>query len=175
VEDTLDLADRRDDGPANPYQVNPYDVDRYGQTPADPWPGGISRSGLRRPEVQAPGVYRPVADAAPPRSRVSFWATAGLILSLVALCATLTGLLALEGLALALLGLLASIFGLVGTSRPGITGRTLALLGLLAALGAAWLAVAALTGNLSWLDSHTDAVPRWRGWLVSHWRWLGRW
>lgn len=131
------------------------------QTPADPWPGGIW----------------PVADAAPPvpRVRVSFWATVGLILSLVALCATLTGLLAPEGLALAVIGLLASVFGLVGTSRPGVNGRGLAILGLLAALGAAWLAVAALTGNLSWLDSHTDSVTRWHGWLVDHWRWLGRW
>src|SRR5690242_21313752 len=56
-----------------------------------------------------------VADAAPPVPpvRVSFWATVGLILSLVALCATLTGLLAPEGLALAVIGLLASILGLV--------------------------------------------------------------
>jgi hypothetical protein len=157
VEDTLDLADRRD--------ADPHDVDRYGQTPPDPWPGGIW----------------PVADAGPraqppaPRSRVSFWATVGLMLSLVALCATLTGLLALEGLALAVLGLLASVVGLVRTSRPGVNGRGLAVLGLLAALGAAWLAVAALTGNVSWLDSHTDTVSRWHGWLVDHWSWLGRW
>jgi hypothetical protein len=155
VEDTLDLADRRDE--------DPYDA-RYGHTPADPWPGGIW----------------PVAEAAPPvppapRARVSFWATVGLILGVVALCATLTGLLAPEGLVFAVIGLMASIFGLVGTSRRGIAGRGLAVLGVLAALGAAWLAVAALNGNLSWLDGHTDSVARWHGWLVDHWRWLGRW
>jgi hypothetical protein len=149
VEDTLDLADRGDRG------FDPYD-----RTPVDPWPGG----------------FRPAATAAPvPRSRVSFWATVGLIISVVALCVTLTGLLALEGLALALIGLPACIAGFIRASRPGVTGRSLAILGLLAALAAAWLAVAALTGNIGWLDSHTDAVSRWRGWLVARWPWLGRW
>jgi len=130
-------------------------------TPADPWPGG----------------FLPVADARPPapRVRVSFWATVGLLLSVVALCATLTGLLAPEGLVLAVIAILASVFGLVGSSRPGVAGRGLALLGLLAALGAAWLAVAALNGHLSWLDGHTDSVARWHNWLVAHWSWLGRW
>lgn len=71
--------------------------------------------------------------------------------------------------------LLASIFGFAAASRPRITGHSLAVLGVLAALAAAGLAVAALTGHLSWLDSHTDAVPRWRAWLVAHWPWVGRW
>ena len=134
--------------------------DSSGQTPVDPWPGGF------------------LPEAAPvrvPRSRVSFWATVGLIISVVALCATLTGLLAPEGLVLAVIGGLACIAGLVGASRPGITGHGLALLGLLAALAAGWLAIGALNGHLSWLDSHTDAVAGWRAWLVAHWRWLGRW
>jgi hypothetical protein len=148
-DDTLDLANRGAGG------FDPYD-----RTPVDPWPGGF---------------WPEAAPARVPRSRVSFWATVGLIISVVALCATLTGLLAPEGLALAVIGLLACIAGLVRASRPGITGRSLALLGLLAAIAAAWLAVAALTGNLGWLDSHTDAVPGWRAWLVAHWRWLGRW
>jgi hypothetical protein len=149
VEDTLDLANSGAGG-----------FDRYGQTPVDPWPGGF----LPEP-----------APAPVPRSRVSFWATVWLILGVVALCATLTGLLAPEGLVLAVIGLLASIAGLIGASRRGITGHSLALLGLLAALAAAWLAIGALNGHLSWLDSHTDAVAGWRAWLVAHWRWLGRW
>lgn len=150
VEDTLDLADRRNDG----------FVKQYDQTPTEPWPGGIWPS-----DEPAP----------PPRARVSFWATLGLILSLVALCATLTGLLAPEGLGLALIGLLASIFGLAAVSRPGIAGRSLAILGVLAALAAAGLAVAAFTGHLGWLNNHTDAVPRWRAWLVARWPWLDGW
>jgi hypothetical protein len=146
VDDTLDLADR--------------------PTPADPWPGGFW------PDAAPP----PVPPVAPvPRARVSFWATVGLLLGVVALCATMTGLLAPEGLVLAVIGLLASVFGLVGSSRPGVAGRGVALLGLLAALGAAWLAVAALNGHLSWLDGHTDTVARWHDWLVAHWSWLGRW
>jgi hypothetical protein len=131
------------------------------RTVTDPWPGG----------------FRPDFDAAPPlpRARVSAWATLSLALGLVAVCTTLTGLLVPEGIALGALAVLASVAGLVGASRPGVTGPGLALLGLLAGLAAAGLGAAAITGHLSWLDGHADAVPRWHAWLVAHWAWLRRW
>jgi len=91
------------------------------------------------------------------------------------MCATLTGLLAPEGFALGLLAVLASLLGLIRTLRPWIAGVSLAMLGLLAGAVAAGLAALAITGHLTWLDSHTDAVPHWRDWLVAHWPWLGRW
>jgi hypothetical protein len=146
IEDTQDLA----------VQMSPYE-----RTPTDPWPGGFY------PAESAGTVYG--------RVRVSLWAALGLILSLIALCATLTGLLALEGFGLGVLGILASIAGLVAASGPRVTGHGLASVGLLAGLAATGLAVAALTGHLSWLDGHTDAVPRWHAWLVNHWPWLRRW
>jgi hypothetical protein len=152
-EDTQDLADPGNERLANAYQ----------QTLPDAWPGGIW------PDADTP------ASGHRGWVRVSAWACLGLILGLVALCATLTGLLAPEGLALGLLAILASIAGFVGASRPGITGHSLALLGLLAGLGAAGLAAAAITGHLTWLNSHTDAIPHWHAWLVAHWPWLGRW
>jgi hypothetical protein len=128
---------------------------------ADTWPGGFR-----------PGPGAPLPG---PRARVSAWATLSLVLGLVGLCTTLTGLLVPEGLALGVLAVLASIAGSVGASRPGVTGHSLALLGLLTGLAATGLAAAALTGHLSWLDSHADAVPRWHTWLVAHWPWLRRW
>jgi hypothetical protein len=125
-----------------------------------------------------PGGFLPAGDTGPPAGRkwvrVSAWATFGLIFSLVGLCAALTGLLAPEGLILGVIGLVASLAGLVGASRTGVTGHSLAILGLLGGLAATGLALAAITGHLRWLDSHTDAVPRWHAWLVAHWPLLGR-
>jgi hypothetical protein len=147
LEDTLDLADPRNERLISPYIHTLTEARPTGDGPA-----------------QSPRRW----------VRVSAWATLGLIFSLVGLCATLTGLLAPEGLALGLIGLFASTAGLVGASRPGITGHSLALLGILTGLAAAGIAAAAITGQLTWLNSHTDAIPHWHAWLVTHWSWLGR-
>lgn len=154
IEDTQDLAGPRTGPVASPYE----------QTPPDPWPGGFWPADA---DATVPPPHRWV--------RVSVWAVIGLTVSLVGLCATLTGLLAPEGFALGAVGILASIFGLFGASRPGITGHSLAILGLLAGLAATGLAVAAITGHLGWLDGHTDAIPRWHAWVLAHWPWLRRW
>jgi hypothetical protein len=153
VEDTQDLADPRNERVASDYD----------RAWTNTWPGGTW----------------PTADTAWPAPRrwvrVSAWASLGLIVSLVALCATLTGRLAPEGLALGVIGVLISIRGVVGASRPGITGHSLAILGLLAGLAAAGLGWAAITGRLTWLSSHTDEVSRWHDWLVTYLPWLDRW
>jgi hypothetical protein len=107
--------------------------------------------------------------------RVSAWATLGLIVSIVGLCATLTGLLAPEGFALGIIGFLISVAGLVGASRPGVTGHSLAMLGVIFSAAAVVLAVLAMTGSFSWPNSGTDEIARWHSWLVAHWSWLGRW
>lgn len=122
-----------------------------------PWPGGIWP-----------------AEEVPRRARTSVWATVGLVVGLVAVGTTLTGLLVPEGFVLGVLGAVVSVIGFVAASRPEIAGQVLAALGLLAGLAAAGLAAAATTGHLSWLDSHTDAVLRLHGWLVVHWPWLDR-
>jgi hypothetical protein len=107
--------------------------------------------------------------------RVSTWATLGLILSLVGLCATLTGPLAPEGFVLAVLGVLACLGGIVAGRRPGVVGRGVAGLGLILGLVGIGLAIAALSGRFSWPNSRTDEVAHWHAWLVAHWSWLGRW
>src|SRR5207302_11310297 len=74
------------------------------QTLTDTWPGGIW----------------PGEDSLPPPRRwvrVSAWAAVGLIVGLVGLCTTLTGLLAPKGLALGAIGFLASVIGFVGASH----------------------------------------------------------
>jgi hypothetical protein len=126
------------------------------------WPGGIEPTGT-------------TVSWAPHRARVSIWATLGLIVSVVGLCATLTGLLAPEGFALGLVGFVMSLGGIGAAGRPGVTGRGLAGLGMLCGLAAVVLAVLALTGDFSWPDSKVNEISRWHTWLVAHWSWLGRW
>lgn len=125
-----------------------------------------------------PGAIQPVPDTVYVGRgwvRVSVWATVGLIVSLVGLCATLTGPLAPEGFALGAVGFLISVGGLVAAGRPGVSGRGLAVLGLVCGLAAVGLAVAAMSGRFSWPNSRTDEIAHWRAWLVAHWSWLGRW
>jgi hypothetical protein len=108
-------------------------------------------------------VWRPASAA------VSTWAVLGLIVSVVGVCATLTGLLAPEGAAVGLLGLLISIGGLVAAGRPGVNGRGVAGIAVLIALGALTLAGLAATGRYSWLNSSTNEITTWHSWLASHW------
>lgn len=152
IEDTQILV-----GNGPEYTVG--DGDLYG---ADAWPGGI---------VPSDGTIEWGSRSA----RVSAWAGLGLIVSVVGLCATLTGLFAPEGAAVGVLGLLISIRGMFASGRPGMTGRGVSGVAALIALATVALAVLAIRGRLSWLDSRTDEVTTWHAWLVDHWSWLGRW
>lgn len=122
-------------------------------------------------------VHRDTEDVArrPRWAHVSLWATIGLIVSIVGLCATLTGVLAPEGFALGALGVVISIGGLIGASRPGVTGHSLATIGVFAGLAAVVLAVLAMTGDFVWPDSKVNEVTRAHDWLVDQWSWLDRW
>lgn len=106
------------------------------------------------------------------RPRVSFTATLGLMVSLIALCATLSGLLAPAGFAVGVLGVLFSIFGLVAASRDHVTGHSLAILGVLFGLAAIVLSAVAMTGRYAWPNSDTNEVARVHQWLVDRWPWL---
>jgi hypothetical protein len=153
MEDTQDLADTR----------NERIVSDYDRTLTDTWPGRTETWPGRIWSTEHRWV------------RVSAWAALGLIVGVVAVCVTLTGLLAPEGLALGVIAVLVSIRGIVGASRPGITGHSLAILGVLAGLTAAGLGWAAITGRISWLSSRTDEVASWHTWLLAHFPWLDRW
>ena len=111
----------------------------------------------------------------PPWAHVSATATLGLMLGVLALAVTFTGVLAAEGVALGVIGGAVAAGGLVGASRRGVTGHSLALLGLVASLGAILLGVLAIGGQLSWLDSKTDEVARVHDWLIAQLPWLNRW
>lgn len=126
-------------------------TDRDGYA-ADTWPGGIE-------------PYATTLEPEPPR--ISAWAGLGLIVSVIGLCATLTGLLAPEGAAVGILGFLISVGGLITSGSPAVTGRGVAALGGLIALGAVVLAVFAMTGRYSWPNSRNrrdDQVPRLARW-----------
>ncbi len=151
-------------------------------------PESAERIETRRPTVddRRPGntqvVERPVTEdtvvepAPPPRwVRVSALATLGLVVGLVSLIATLTGLLAPAGVALGVLGGAISAGGLVGASRRGVTGHSVALLGLLCSIAAIVLGVMAIGGYLPWLDSRTDEVAKIRDWLNAHLTFARNW
>jgi hypothetical protein len=108
-------------------------------------------------------------------AHVSATATLSLMVGVLALAVTLTGLLAAEGVALGVIGGALAAGGLVAASRRGVTGHSLAMLGLIASLAAIVLGILAIGGQLSWLDSHTDEVSRAHDWLVAQLPWLKRW
>jgi hypothetical protein len=123
-----------------------------------------------------PATDEPETVVERPRwAHVSAMATLSLILGVLALAVTLTGLLAAEGVALGVIGGAVAAGGLVGASRRGVTGHSLAFLGLVASLAAILLGVLAITGQLSWLDTKTDEVAKVHDWLLAQMPWLKRW
>ena len=135
----------------------------------------VERTVVERP-VERP-VEQPVTEPADAQrwARVSAMATLGMIVGLVGLGATLTGLLAPVGVAIGVVGGAISAGGLVGASRRGVTGHSIALLGLLASIAAIVLGVMAIGGYLPWLDSKTDEVVRVRDWLNAHLSFMKNW
>ncbi|HEY2948934.1 MAG TPA: hypothetical protein VGJ53_11135 [Micromonosporaceae bacterium] len=111
----------------------------------------------------------------PGRARVAAQAVLGVVVSVVGVCAALTGLLAPEAFVLGAVGALLSFLGLAHAGRPGATGRGTAALGALLGLTAAALAAMAMSGRYSWIDAGTDHVAGLHRWLADQWSWLGRW
>ena len=117
-------------------------------------------------------------DARPPeqrRVRTSAWATVGLITGIVALAATLTGLLAPLGIALGTLSLMICVSSLATVDRPHIARRGLALIGVISALAAVVLATLAMSGDYTWPNSDINDVDQLHTWLNQRWPWLERW
>jgi hypothetical protein len=117
------------------------------------------------------------ADLTPTRRRahVSVWATIGLITGLVAVAASLTGLLAPEGIAVGVLSTLICLIGWRSVRRPHVTGHSLVLIGLLTAMAAIVVGVLAITGDVAWLSSDTNEIERLHTWLDEGWPWLEHW
>lgn len=119
------------------------------------------------------------ADLGPPaasrRPRTSASATAGLLTGVVALAASVTGVLAPLGLPLGLLGAVICLASFAAVRHPHVTGRGLAILGLLAAVTAGVIAVLAISGEFAWPNSGTNEVDRVHDWMNERWSWLERW
>ena len=117
------------------------------------------------------------ADLTPTRRRthVSAWATIGLITGLVAVAASLTGLLAPEGIAVGVFSMMICLMGWRSVRRPHVTGHSLVLIGLLTAMAAIVIGVLAVTGDLAWPNSDTNEIDRLHTWLDEHWPWLEHW
>jgi hypothetical protein len=129
---------------------------------------------LRREPTTEP-ITKETAETPPRWFRTSSFATLGLMVGLVGLAATLTGLLAPVGVAVGVVGGAIAAGGLIGASRRGRTGHSVALLGMVFSLAAIVLGVLAMSGHLSWLNSSTDEVARARDWLNSQFPWMKNW
>jgi len=152
--DTLRLAPPPE--PAAQQFTPNYSAAPYVAPQNDGWPGGFD-SFLPPPAQQLP-------------SRVSAWAAGGALIGVVALCATLTGLLAPVGAAIGVVATLTSLIGL-RTSRR-LAGRGLATFGVFAGLAAIVIGAFAVTRHYGWPNSTVDEVTRWHSWLVGRWPWL---
>ncbi|MGI5244159.1 hypothetical protein [Dactylosporangium sp. CA-139066] len=126
------------------------------------------------PALEPAEVTEPVPVRQAP-ARVSLLATLGLILGVAGVGAALTGLLAPWAIALGALGLLFSFGGIIAGVRPNVAGRGLGTLGVLISGTAVVFAILAMTGQVSWLDSHTDQVARLNDWLDAKLPWMKDW
>ena len=133
----------------------------------------------QRDAIVAPWVWggEPVtADLTPRRwTHVSAWATIGLITGLVAVAASLTGLLAAEGIAVGVVSMMICLIGWRSVRRPHVTGHSLVLIGLLAAMAAIVIGALAVTGDFSWPNHGINEVERLHTWLNARWPWLEHW
>ncbi|GAA4707402.1 hypothetical protein [Phytohabitans rumicis] len=108
-------------------------------------------------------------------THVSTSATLGLITGILALVASLTGLLAPQGAALGVVSVVICLVGLRAVDKPYVTGHGLVVLGLLAAVAAIVIGLVAMTGEFTWPNSGTNEVDRVHDWLDEKWSWLARW
>ena len=104
-------------------------------------------------------------------SRVSIWAAGGALIAVVAICATVTGLLAPVGAAIGVVATLASLIGLRTTGRH-LAGHGLAIVGVFVGLAAIVIGAFAVTRHYAWPNSSVDEIARWHAWLVARWPWL---
>jgi hypothetical protein len=104
-------------------------------------------------------------------SRVSIWAAGGALIAVVAMCATVTGLLAPVGAAIGVVATLASLIGLRTTGRH-LAGHGLAIIGVFVGLAAIVIGAFAVTGHYAWPNSTVDEIARWHSLLVARWPWL---
>jgi hypothetical protein len=111
----------------------------------------------------------------PKRPHVSVCASIGLITGVVALAASLTGVLAPLGLALGLLGTVICLASFAAVRRPHVTGHSLVILGLLTAVAAGVIAGLAMGGQYTWPDADVNEVDRVHTWMNERWSWLERW
>jgi hypothetical protein len=102
-------------------------------------------------------------------------AITGLVVGVVALGTTLTGLLAPLGVAVGIVGALVSLLGLLRAGKRGVTGHGAAFIGLVTSMAAIVLGVLAMQGELSWLNSNTNEVSQLRNWLNDTFPWMRDW
>ena len=124
-------------------------------------------------EDALPGGFETFVPPPAPQmpSRVSIWAAGGALIAVVAICATVTGLLAPVGAAIGVVATLASLIGLRMTGRH-LAGHGLAIIGVFVGLAAIVIGAFAVTRHYAWPNSTVDEIARWHSWLVARWPWL---
>ncbi|MEV6932368.1 hypothetical protein AB0M46_48845 [Dactylosporangium sp. NPDC051485] len=162
-----------------------HDTDDHAEAATVPAAGAMDRErdtatvrrSIDRGPVASP-VTEQVTEPVPVRqgpARVSPLAVTGFFLGVVGVAAALTGILAPWAIAAGALGLLFSFGGIIAGVRPNVAGRGLGTLGVLLSGTAVVFAIIAMTGQVSWLDSHTDQVARLKDWLDARLPWMKDW
>jgi hypothetical protein len=117
-----------------------------------------------------------VPEAEPQRwAHVSFMAALSLVIGVLAVAATLTGLLAPVGFAAGVLAVLVGALATYSVSRPNVTGHGLVVFGVLFGAIAIILSLLAINGQLSWLSSDTNEITTVHNWLNDNLHWMRRW
>jgi hypothetical protein len=133
------------------------------------------------PAVVKPAVVEPVTPdevKTEPRVRrghVSIAAALSLMTGTAGLLVAFTGLLAPVGVVLGALAVVLGIFGFLVVGQNNVSGGGVALFGLILGLGALVVGVLVMSGELSWLSSHDNAVTTIRTWLDAHASWFSNW
>jgi hypothetical protein len=162
------------DGPVDRTERIPTGVGRHNRTDEDV----VVPPATERP-VEEPVAERPVVDEPVEERRrwahVSMLATLSMIIGVLSVAATLTGLLAPLGFAGGIVAALLGIFAVPSVSRRHVSGHGLMMFGVLLGVVAVVLSLLAINGELSWLNSNTDEVATVHTWLNDHMHWLRRW
>ena len=146
--------------------TRPGTDERSATTVAGKSPVDDSRAAQRRAAITIPARDTSEMPAlAGPRSRTSMLATTSLIFGLGSAFSVLSGVLAGVGVGLGLLATFAAIGGMAATSRRHVAGKGEAMLGIALGLASIVVGTLAITGNLPWLNTHTDQVMRLHHWL----------
>jgi hypothetical protein len=164
-----------DDGDHTQRIMTRRPVGRTRPTPDEPSTAPIATKAPTVTSGTEPATVEKTPVADPSRwVHVSATATISLVVGVLAVAATLTGVLAPLGFAAGVLAVLLGVIAFASVSRRHVTGHGLVVAGLLLGLVAIVLSLLAMGDDLSWLSKDQNEVTTVHQWLNDHMHWLRR-